>query len=161
MSQSMLSEYIIKFARKDPGKFATPECRKTCETGYSKSYENDKTYGHEPYTVEANEESIKLDIMNNGPLATGMTVYEDFVSYKNGIYKHVHGGRFMGDGGHAVRILGWGVENETKYWLVANSWNYYWGIDGPFKILRGTNESGIEKSLVAGLPNFSRSNFLE
>jgi len=26
-------------------------------------------------------------------------------------------------GGHAVKIIGWGVENGEKYWEVANSWN--------------------------------------
>jgi len=26
-------------------------------------------------------------------------------------------------GGHAIKILGWGVDQGTKYWLVANSWN--------------------------------------
>ena len=57
-------------------------------------------------------------------------------------------------------ILGWGVEKsgnpcvEVPYWLVANSWDYGWGINGTFKILRGQNECGIENSCVAALPNF-------
>ena len=33
-------------------------------------------------------------------------------------------------GGHAIRILGWGTENGTPYWLVANSWNTDWGDKG-------------------------------
>lgn len=33
-------------------------------------------------------------------------------------------------GGHAIRILGWGVEDTTPYWLVANSWNTDWGDKG-------------------------------
>jgi hypothetical protein len=33
-------------------------------------------------------------------------------------------------GGHAIRILGWGTENGTPYWLVANSWNPDWGNKG-------------------------------
>ena len=35
-------------------------------------------------------------------------------------------------GGHAIRILGWGVEEETPYWIVANSWNTDWGDGGMF-----------------------------
>ncbi|KAM7300385.1 uncharacterized protein ISCGN_020949 [Ixodes scapularis] len=50
--------------------------------------------------------------------------------------RHSNDGRGM----HAIRILGWGTENGTPYWLVANSWNEYWGDKGYFKILRGTNE---------------------
>ncbi|VDN23873.1 unnamed protein product, partial [Gongylonema pulchrum] len=32
-------------------------------------------------------------------------------------------------GGHAVKILGWGVDQGVPYWLVANSWNTDWGED--------------------------------
>ncbi len=55
-------------------------------------------------------------------------------------------------GGHAIRILGWGVESNVPYWLVANSWNSDWGDKGYFKILRGSDECGIEDDINAGLP---------
>jgi cathepsin B len=32
--------------------------------------------------------------------------------------------------------MGWGVDNNVPYWLVANSWNPHWGDKGFFKILR-------------------------
>ena len=51
------------------------------------------------------------------------------------------------------RILGWGVERGTPYWLVANSWNYDWGSNGTFKILRGQDHCGIESNVVAGIPS--------
>jgi cathepsin B len=41
------------------------------------------------------------------------------IFFFSGVYKHVAGKAL---GGHAIRILGWGVENDTPYWLVANSW---------------------------------------
>lgn len=66
-----------------------------------------------------------------------------------GVYKHV-AGKVLG--GHAIRILGWGVENNTPYWLVANSWNSDWGDNGFFKILRGSDECGIEGQINAGIP---------
>lgn len=56
-------------------------------------------------------------------------------------------------GGHAVKVLGYGVENGEKYWLCANSWNEEWGNQGYFKILRGDDECGIESEGVAGLPD--------
>jgi len=55
-------------------------------------------------------------------------------------------------GGHAIKIMGWGVEDGTPYWLVANSWNEDWGDKGTFKILRGQDECGIESGVVAGMP---------
>ena len=66
-----------------------------------------------------------------------------------GVYRHVTGEML---GGHAIKILGWGTENGTPYWLVANSWNYDWGDKGYFKILRGNDECGIESDVVAGIP---------
>ena len=70
--------------------------------------------------------------------------YEDFYSYKSGIYSHTWGDAL---GGHAVRILGWGIQNSIPYWLVANSWSETWGENGGyFRIVRGTNECGIEAS---------------
>lgn len=53
-------------------------------------------------------------------------------------------------GGHAIKIIGWGVEDGTPYWLVVNSWNESWGDNGTFKILRGSDECGIEDNIVAG-----------
>lgn len=38
-------------------------------------------------------------------------------------------------GGHAVKMLGWGVDHGVPYWLAANSWNTDWGEDGKFPFL--------------------------
>lgn len=55
-------------------------------------------------------------------------------------------------GGHAVKLIGWGVDNEIPYWLLINSWNKGWGDKGLFKIRRGTNECGIDNSTTGGVP---------
>lgn len=34
---------------------------------------------------------MKTELMTNGPFEVGMTVYEDFLTYKSGIYQHVTG----------------------------------------------------------------------
>jgi len=51
-------------------------------------------------------------------------------------------------GGHAVKLVGWGVDKGVKYWKVANSWNPYWGEKGYFRIRRGNNEGGIESQVI-------------
>jgi len=89
------------------------------------------------------------EIYTNGPVETAFTVYEDFLTYKSGVYRHRTGGEL---GGHAVKIVGWGVENGLKYWKIANSWNPKWGDQGYFKILKGTDECGIEDQICAGIP---------
>ncbi|PAV79919.1 hypothetical protein WR25_23894 [Diploscapter pachys] len=48
-------------------------------------------------------------------------------------------------GGHAVKLVGWGTENGTPFWRIANSWNADWGENGYFRILRGVDECGIEE----------------
>ena len=53
-------------------------------------------------------------------------------------------------GMHAVRIVGWGVDDGTKYWTVANSWNEEWGEDGYFRIEQGRDVLAIEAGVVAG-----------
>jgi len=70
-------------------------------------------------------------------------VYKSFMSYKTGVYSK-HWYELLPEGGHAVKIVGWGTESGTDYWLVANSWNTNWGDEGLFKIKRGSDECGME-----------------
>jgi cathepsin B len=74
-------------------------------------------------------------LVTKGPVTAAFTVYEDFVNYKSGVYKHVTGSAL---GGHAVKIIGYGVD----HWIVVNSWNETWGDEGTFKIAFG--ECGID-----------------
>uniref|UniRef100_U5EX33 Putative cathepsin l n=1 Tax=Corethrella appendiculata TaxID=1370023 RepID=U5EX33_9DIPT len=127
----------------------TPKCVKKCQDSYSVPYNKDKRFGKTSYSVSRNPDKIKAEIYQNGPVEGAFSVYEDLLQYKEGVYQHVTGKML---GGHAIRILGWGVENDTPYWLVANSWNTDWGNNGYFKILRGSDHLGIESSISAGLP---------
>lgn len=65
------------------------------------------------------------------------------------MYHHVYGDKI---GLHAVKVIGWGTENNVPYWLVQNSWNEYWGDKGYFKIIRGNNECGFESRMFGGYP---------
>jgi len=128
----------------------TPKCTSSCSnSGYNVTYTKDKSFGNSVYTIKSQEEQIRMEIMKNGPVQTAFTVYEDFPSYKSGVYQKKAGSAL---GGHAVKIVGWGIEDDTPYWLVANSWNTDWGWNGFFKIRRGKNECGIESGVVAGIP---------
>ena len=76
------------------------------------------------------EAAIQQMLMDGGPVETAFTVYSDFENYDEGIYHHVSGTMA---GGHAVKFVGWGVDDGVKYWKVANSWNSY--LSGVFKSL--------------------------
>jgi cathepsin B len=129
--------------------YPTPACQTHCDTqsSYSTSYTNDKRHAAKAYGVPANVASIQTEIMTYGPVEASFSVYEDFETYVSGVYKHTTG-QYVG--GHAVKILGWGTDGSTPYWIVANSWNTDWGMAGYFNILRGVNECGIEGSITAG-----------
>lgn len=92
------------------------------------------------------------ELVENGPFEIAISVYEDFLTYKSGVYFQ-QTGSFLG--GHAIRILGYGEEDGVKYWLCANSWNEEWGDQGYIKIRRGTDECGIESEGVGGLVDAS------
>uniref|UniRef100_A0A224Y2Q1 Cathepsin B n=1 Tax=Rhipicephalus zambeziensis TaxID=60191 RepID=A0A224Y2Q1_9ACAR len=127
----------------------TPSCKHRCRKGYGKKYIEDKHYGERIYTLYGNETLIRTEIFKNGPVEADYTVYDDFLSYKSGVYQ-AHSTKALG--GHAIRILGWGTENGVPYWLAANSWSERWGDKGYFKIRRGNNECGIENDINAGIP---------
>jgi len=126
----------------------TPACKKACING--SVWANDLHHAKTVYAVSSEVSQIQTEIMTNGPVEAAFEVYEDFVHYKSGVYVHTTGALL---GGHAVKIIGWGVLNGTDYWTVANSWTTSWGADGFFLIKRGVDEVGIEDGIVAGLPN--------
>ncbi|KHJ80475.1 papain family cysteine protease [Oesophagostomum dentatum] len=126
----------------------TPVCRTTCQLGYPVKYQDDKVYATNAYYVSPSEKAIQKEIMTNGPVQAGYIVYSDFRAYKKGIYKHTYGAQL---GGHAIKIVGWGVENGTKYWTISNSWNSDWGENGYFRMIRGINDCRLESQAVAGM----------
>lgn len=74
------------------------------------------------------------ELFTNGPFESAFAVYEDFFSYKSGVYIHKNGW-FVGY--HSIMIIGWGYESGLDYWLVQNSWTANWGIKGFFKMKIG------------------------
>ncbi len=119
------------------GEGPTPSCKRSCISGYPKSYTADKQFGASAYSVPSNVAKIQTEIMTNGPVEGSFSVYEDFLTYKSGVYEHKSGQML---GGHAIKIIGWGVDAGTDYWIVANSWNEDWGNGGFFNIKRGNDE---------------------
>jgi len=128
----------------------TPSCVKTCNN--SVNWDSNKKYISDHYYVGPKQEEICTEIYQSGPVEGAFSVYEDFIHYKSGVYQHTTGSYL---GGHAIKIIGYGTENDLPYWEVANSWTTYWGNKGFFKILRGADECGIESGVVGGTPKIN------
>lgn len=127
--------------------YKTPQCTSSCsDAGYGTEYSKDKYYAKSEYSVNG-VENMQKEMMEKGTLSVSLTVYEDFEYYTGGVYQHVTGKNL---GGHAIKMIGWGTEDGVDYWTCVNSWNDSWGEDGLFRILRGSNECGIEGGVVAG-----------
>jgi len=132
---------------------SSPQCPTKCDAEKSGEHSNfsDDKYSFRGEIIAAEgEEGIMQAIFTGGPVETAFTVYSDFEDYDGGIYQHVTGDEA---GGHAVKIVGWGVESGVKYWKVANSWNPYWGEGGFFRIVKGSNHCGIEDKIAASSPD--------
>merc|ERR1711972_938033 len=130
------------------GSGKAPACEKKCVD--SESFTRTKAASGYAINGVAN---MQKEIMTNGPIQVAFNVFKSFMTYKSGVYKK-HIWELLPEGGHAVKIVGWGTESGQDYWLVANSWNTSWGLDGFFKIARGGDQCGIETMgpPYAGMP---------
>ncbi|XP_060840605.1 uncharacterized peptidase C1-like protein F26E4.3 isoform X1 [Rhopalosiphum padi] len=105
------------------------------------------------------EEGIMNEIMNWGSVQAMMKVSKEFFMYESGVYKCSNVTKGSKTRYHTVRIVGWGEEQQNgktvKYWIVSNSWGLWWGENGYFRILKGTNECHIEDFVVAAMADVS------
>jgi cathepsin B len=92
-----------------PYKAKDGTCPSTCSGGGSI-----KLYKAASVSTYKGAASIQSAIMAGGPIETAFTVYQDFMSYKSGVYVHTYGGVV---GGHAVKMVGWGVSGAHNYWI--------------------------------------------
>jgi C1A family cysteine protease len=91
-----------------------------------------------------NPAAIKDWISTRGPVSACLYVYDDFFSYKSGVYRHVTGALA---GGHCVAIVGY--NDDGGYWMCKNSWGAGWGDKGWFAIAYG--DSYIDSWNVLGV----------
>jgi len=164
-----VSEECNPYSSHPTGKCATKSsCRRYYATnyGYVGGY-----YG------ATNEPLMRLALVRNGPVAVGFEVYDDFMSYRSGVYHHTFNVDHVNQlskllnpsvhldetvtkwdpfqlTNHAVLVVGYGTDNKTgeDYWTVKNSWGTTWGEEGYFRIRRGVDECGIESLAVESTP---------
>lgn len=66
--------------------------------------------------LQMNPAVIQQEIMDNGPMMVGFTIYADLYSYSSGIYENLTD---QIDGGHAVKLIGWYYDgpNQDLVWI--------------------------------------------
>jgi len=91
------------------------------------------------------EEGLKYHLATHGPVSIAFQVASDFRDYGHGVYSSTVCKNGASDVNHAVLAVGYGVDPDSQkpYWLVKNSWDYSWGVEGFFKIEAFKNMCGV------------------
>ena len=90
---------------------------------------------------------MQLELVRGGPGVVAFSAFNDLFAYGGGVYTPSAAAVYVD--GHAVSLVGWGVDAGVPYWICQNSWGAGWGELGFFRILRGNDTCGIEST--AGL----------
>jgi hypothetical protein len=96
---------------------------------------------HNAATTSITAEAIKNAVYTYGPVIATMYVYNDFFSYRSGVYSYATGAYA---GAHAVLVVGY--DDTLQAFVVKNSWGTGWGAAGYFMIayseVAGTSRFG-------------------
>ncbi len=96
----------------------------------------------------------KIDIYKFGSIISGFQVYSSFARYDGkSVWKPAQGDKH--EGGHAIKVVGWGKQNGEEYWLCANSWGADWGDKGYFKIAMRNEKAELEQNFMCIYPDFN------
>jgi C1A family cysteine protease len=102
---------------------------KPSNEAYEKAKEN---YVIEAYNINNDLTAIKKWLDNNEPIAIGISIYSNFMSYTSKttgkIGMPASNDNFIG--GHAVIICGY--DDNSRELILRNSWGTYWGDNGYF-----------------------------
>jgi len=127
------------------------------ETGLDncRAVEDTRYYIGDHYSVRG-EAQMKAELTKNGPISCGIHATDNFEkNYTGGIYSEKIRFPLIN---HEISVFGFGVDADTKeeFWWGRNSWGTYWGIEGMFKMAMSTNNLGITKDCVAGIPTYTK-----
>lgn len=104
------------------------------------------------YDVEPNNQVALKEAVSSQPVSVAIdaeTMY--FQHYESGVLDSSKCGTKLD---HGVLVVGYGEENEQKYWLVKNSWSKSWGDEGYVKIARSESENDPGICGIAMQPSF-------
>ncbi len=96
----------------------------------------------------------KIDIYKFGSIISGFQVYTSFTKTDGkSVWKPIETDKK--EGGHAIKVIGWGKQNGEDYWLCANSWGVDWGDKGYFKLAMRHPKIELEQNFMCIYPDFN------
>ena len=104
------------------------------------------------YDVPNDDEESLMKAVAKQPVSIAIEADNSiFMFYNGGIIDSTTCGTNLD---HGVLIVGYGVDNGKKYWLVKNSWGKSWGEDGYVRIARDESKKGAGICGIASQPSF-------
>jgi C1A family cysteine protease len=104
---------------------------------------------HRASTAKITVDDMKNALYSYGPIIASMSVYNDFYSYRSGVYSYSTGDYL---GAHAVLVVGF--DDVQQAFIVKNSWGSGWGEAGYFMIsyneVGGTSRFGSSSYVYEG-----------
>lgn len=92
------------------------------------------------FQIPENNEKLLKSAVFMRPVAVSIEAdTKTFQFYKGGILDSSNCGTELD---HGVLVVGYGIEDNKKYWIVKNSWGKNWGEDGYVRIGRSEDENG-------------------
>ena len=113
------------------------------------------TYRVGEFAAINGEQAMMQEIYQRGPIACGIAVPDSLEAYTGGIYQDTTGDQNIV---HDISVVGFGVENGVKYWVVRNSWGSHWGESGFVRVIRGVNNIAIETDCAYAVPQDTWTN---
>ena len=105
---------------------------------------NNMIYKVVDFCLAQDDQGIKKELLKNGPVIAQMTVFTDFLTYKEGVY-HRTEDAFKFNGQHVVKIVGWDRQGDgAEFWLVENTWGEDWGENGVVRVLASDKSTQLD-----------------
>lgn len=91
---------------------------------------------------DQDEDTLKDNLVSYGPISIAADASE-WSSYTSGVFSTSDCSNSAYKLDHAIQLVGYNEDASTPYWIVRNSWDTTWGVDGFIYLEMGVNACGL------------------
>jgi len=133
-------EYIIKAGGQE-GEKDYPYKAKNGKCAFNSSDVVAKISSHKPGTTDRSEDLLQQNLVSWGPLSICVDASR-WQDYQSGTLTHFQCA-FLNILDHCVQLVGYNSTASPPHWVVRNSWNTDWGVDGYIYLEMGHDVCGL------------------